>query len=518
MSNDEATLNPPKTSSGLEWGIFLIYSFLIILGVYHHEMWRDELHLWNILSYSGSLTSLVHNAAYEGHPLLWHLILWPINKISIAPHWMQLIHTAFVLGTAYLVVFKSPFKMFEKILILVSYPLLFEFGLISRNYILAVFLIFLIAIYWKNLRKNILIICLLLTLLFNTNAYAFVFACAVSAGVILFYVSEKGLHYRDSNLWIGSLLIIIGSLISIITIIPPKDASAEAGFVLNFDLQRIGFVLKNVYKGTFSFPEIGYFHFWNTFFRENKYRMASLGMAAWLGLWWHLRKDRPVLLLSGLIYAALGGFIYLSAYVGSVRHYQIYTISILFCFWIFLDRKKNYVPAGTSAPYTRFAFLAILCGQAIAGLFAYSKDLAYPFSNAKAAATFLETNYAGTPYLLMGNYHYLNTPVAGYLGQKIFSLDILQNTAYSVWRADLWNPSVYGMTDSTLLKRAAQVANAQKNKKIVWLCEYNSSVAYTEGHLKSVSLQGKNYQFLCVKVFNESIVHDENYYIYELKR
>lgn len=85
MSNDEATLNPPKTSSGLEWGIFLIYSFLIILGVYHHEMWRDELHLWNILSYSGSLTALVHNAAYEGHPLLWHLILWPINKMSIAP-------------------------------------------------------------------------------------------------------------------------------------------------------------------------------------------------------------------------------------------------------------------------------------------------------------------------------------------------------------------------------------------------------------------------------------------------
>jgi hypothetical protein len=75
---------------------------------------------------------------YEGHPGLWHLLLWVISRFTSDPIWMQVAHLLIALGIWALIWCASPFKPFEKFLLLLSYYLFGEYFVLSRNYALGV--------------------------------------------------------------------------------------------------------------------------------------------------------------------------------------------------------------------------------------------------------------------------------------------------------------------------------------------------------------------------------------------
>ena len=43
-----------------------------------HAMWRYEMQAWLLARDSQTLGDLFFNLRYEGHPALWHLLLWPL--------------------------------------------------------------------------------------------------------------------------------------------------------------------------------------------------------------------------------------------------------------------------------------------------------------------------------------------------------------------------------------------------------------------------------------------------------
>ena len=105
------------------WINVLVIAFLVLglIGVFNHEMWRDELQAWMIARDSSSLIDLYNNLRYEGHPSLWYIFLYAITRFTDNPLAMQLFHLLIASGTIYVFAKFSPFTKLQKILFTFGY-------------------------------------------------------------------------------------------------------------------------------------------------------------------------------------------------------------------------------------------------------------------------------------------------------------------------------------------------------------------------------------------------------------
>ena len=91
------------------WSAFIIYIIVAGFTIFHHELWGDELHSWNIAKASNSIADLVSNTRYEGHPPFWYSILWIVSKFTHDVSMMQWIQLIIIIIINFLILFVSPF-------------------------------------------------------------------------------------------------------------------------------------------------------------------------------------------------------------------------------------------------------------------------------------------------------------------------------------------------------------------------------------------------------------------------
>ena len=60
--------------------IFIILNFILML---YHEPWRDEIHAWTMAEFL-SIKDLFIVSRFDGHPVLWHLILMPFTNSNLS--------------------------------------------------------------------------------------------------------------------------------------------------------------------------------------------------------------------------------------------------------------------------------------------------------------------------------------------------------------------------------------------------------------------------------------------------
>ena len=121
-------------------GTFLVFG---TLGVFRHEMWRDEVQVWNLARSSSSIADLFANMRTEGHPALWHLCVYAISQLSHSPLSMQLFHLGIAAFNVYLLVKFSPFTQMQKVMMTFGYFNFFEYALIARSYAMGITFTFL---------------------------------------------------------------------------------------------------------------------------------------------------------------------------------------------------------------------------------------------------------------------------------------------------------------------------------------------------------------------------------------
>ena len=150
-----------------------LYGLLTALGLYYHEPWRDETHSWLIARLSQSLPQLFHNIRYEGHPVLWYLILYLVKPVSGKFEMAQVVHWLISGAAGWLLLTRAPFPYRVRILLLFSYFLFYEYAIIARNYAIGILLLFLIAdqFRYRRRRRGYLAVSSYLFLLFQTNVY-----------------------------------------------------------------------------------------------------------------------------------------------------------------------------------------------------------------------------------------------------------------------------------------------------------------------------------------------------------
>ena len=129
----------------LKYILFISYIVYILIGIIHHEPWRDEGQAW-LIARNLSFLDIFLNTGWEGHPFLFHFIIKPFTFLPFYPT-LHIINAIFVVIAVYILLFKNILNnfLFNAVLILNS-MLMYEYPIVARNYGLA-FMLFVYIMY-----------------------------------------------------------------------------------------------------------------------------------------------------------------------------------------------------------------------------------------------------------------------------------------------------------------------------------------------------------------------------------
>jgi len=208
--------------------VFVAATGLLAYGLARHVMWFDELQAWNIARASHSIEGLYRNLRYEGHPIAWYLALYALTRFTGDPRAMQVLELAIVAGSFALVLFRAPFSVPVRVMIVAGYCLGFEYGVISRGYGLGVLALLLVLVALARPRPAWGAALAAATLLAWTSLAGAVLTVAFAGAVAL----DPGPRSAPRRRFVlGGLLVATASAL---TCLPPSDFHAFTPSLGNF--------------------------------------------------------------------------------------------------------------------------------------------------------------------------------------------------------------------------------------------------------------------------------------------
>ncbi len=421
---------PTATAAERRWLVAALVTFAVVLAALlaHHEMWRDELQAWLLARDSGSLGQLWQNTRYEGHPLLWHLLLFPLAHATPHPAAMQGLHWVIAVGVAALILFSAPFPVAARVLLVFGYFPLYEYGAISRNYGLTVLGLW-AAFAFLARRASPLAAAGAGALAANASPMGLVLAPALAAAV--WTDVPRG---RPRLAAVGVLAAAAG--VSALQCLPPADYEHARGWVVDWQPLRAVYVGRSFATALLPVPSPE-LHFWGTsalFPSVASGRAVPVGavlaalalVAAVVAVGVAVRRSRAALAAWALGAAGLLGFAY-TKFPGATRHWGFLWVLLVGVLWLAVARGALSRRAGTLllAP----TLLAGLAGAVVAG----SWDWRAPFSGASCAAAELRRRgLDGLP--VVGGVDFASAGVAAYLpnGRLYYPASGAQGS-YIVW-------------------------------------------------------------------------------------
>lgn len=422
-------------------------SVFCVFGLYtlfHHELWYEEVHGWLFARDSFSLINLYSNLKYEGHPLLWYVLLYFVTRFTHDVLWMQLLHFIIGCGCVCIFLYCAPFTRLQKILFSFGYFPFFEYLIISRNYGIGMLFLFLYCALYKKRLEHLWLSALILGLLAHTSPIGFLLACVFSLFLIIELfaaVKKKALPFSAMRI-VSVLLLVVLLATSLVKLIPPKDHSYILDNYGYFSPERVGMVSLILVRGYVPVPHFE-MHFWNTHFlipdvvrTENgsfhinsiDYVFLSVALVITIFLFLYcvcVFVRKPVVLGIYLFGTMILLALFYMSYYGAVRHYGFLYLLFVCCVWISRYYSEQFLPirihlVSLFALRVLPVFLTALFGSHIvAGVYASYMDIQYPFSTRKAVSSYiLQHNLGG--YDVIGDLDAYMTPLALYLNKNIY--------------------------------------------------------------------------------------------------
>ena len=491
------------------FGGLIIYLVIGVYSVMHHEPWRDELHSTMIAHSSNSVGELLKNKDFEGHPALWYFVLYGLKHFTLDWRATLWLNFAFAALSVTLVLFNAPFKTHQKVLIVLGYFFVYEYGTIARNY--AIELVFLFAICATfSLRFNLkgqVLIGLLLAILMQTNLYGLIMGCLLSCfllwEIVIPMLKQKEFAKLAPILLLAGTPIIIGIVLSVLSITPPVNTGINKDHTSLMSLFRS---LSTVWSAYVPIPTFN-LHFWNEnfFYLDSVFNGHFRTPFSILLLWVVTKLLRPNKIVLTLFWTGTIIFLYftLAKYPGFLRHHGHLYIWMLVCFWLkpiiekthFYDNSK---PVKLPIVVRKYFFNGILIAQCMATIVAVYLDGKYPFSRGEDVAKYLEKH--GHEYqTIIGHEDFSSETYAAYLNKKIYHVFIQDSAFYLVFTQ---KRNVY-FEPSYIIDKVQNLF--PETEKVLLI--YNSSLEDST-HLP----------IHLVEKFEGAIVEDEQYYLYRVDR
>ena len=126
---------------------------LLYVQIWHHVLWRDELNALAIAWASPTIPSLFWHIHREGHPWLWYVILWIPSRFTQSVLVLKVVQGIVSTAIILFVALRSPFRSWEKALVLGGYFFVFEYTVLSRMYGVML-LMFILYLWWRTTRPE----------------------------------------------------------------------------------------------------------------------------------------------------------------------------------------------------------------------------------------------------------------------------------------------------------------------------------------------------------------------------
>lgn len=422
--------------------VTLAFVALGAVGIARHEMWRDEMQAWLLAAESRSLPELFHNLRYEGHPALWHVILWAINRWAQDPAAMQVLHLAIAAAAVFLFARNAPFSRPTRALFAFSYFPFYEYSVISRSYGLGLLLVLAFCSLAGRRSRSYLPLAAVLALLANASAYAWILAAALSAALVVDVLRRADLRRavaeRSGETLLALAIYAAGAGLALVQMIPPPDGGfARPGPPFPPPPQTLLLTLSTVAFSYLPIPNVGGDLTWSSLllWRLPLPATALLGTGLLAAFSVRLARTRTWLFL----YAAgtLALFALISCvYFGWLRHHGHHVLLLIACLW--LARSEEAREKGEASRREPLLILLLVL-QVAAGVTLWALDLALPFSTARAAAGFVASpELAGMPIVAAPDY--VGTPVSGYLGRPLLNLELGREGTFVLWNQERAKP------------------------------------------------------------------------------
>ena len=512
----------------------LVLAFLSLgsIGVMNHEMWRDELVGWLVVRDGSSIGDVLTNLkSSPGHTLAWHLCLYVLSRFTRNPVAMQLWHLTLAAIVIYLLARFSPFTKLQKVLLSFGYFFVYEYAVISRMYVLGVLFLFCFCALYHTRRKGFFLLSVILFLLANTSAYGVIIA--VSLGLTVLFecvIDNTRLRSSPSGRWdlAASLLVFaLGIVSAALQIVPLRDEGSAMIWTPGIRARWIVETLTVIWRSYIPLPNVFTYQFWNTnILMDGPWKLPaavcaalSLGLLAFFVV---SLAGKPVPLFLYLVgTVAILSFSYIVPYIrllSGVRHHGHLFVLLVACLWIASHYRAAPVSnrflqsvSHSSNRYGHKLVMFMLCTHVAAGATAYGADLLNPFSASKDAARFIKDQQM-EDMLIVGTQDYAVSPLAALLDREIFYLESGRFGSFIVEdkkRKQKVNPREIPGKVSALL--------SQRKTDILLVVNYNLAPLFVE-EWGSARTHDLNFTIEGLSAFTRSIVPDEQYYLYLIRR
>jgi hypothetical protein len=431
------------------WAVAVGVAYLVIIAAatFHHELWRDEWQAWLIARDSTTLADLLFNIRHEGHPPGWYLPLFALAQLTRNPLAMQLLHVALAAGGAYLLARFAPIPRYQKLLILGSYFIAYEYAVVARAYALGVVGLFLFCAAARERERHIAMLACGLLLLAGSTVYGLLLAGAAGGAVAVDLVMVRRQEHRvlgPRSRRVAAAM--AGVAIALLVLLYP---AAERYLATRWNpegaLSRwaIAATTTDVGAAYLPFPNLAAGQIWSSHFLVLDSR-ASLAIALAIsaaifvtGILMFARKPAVLFFYTAgsLSLLAFNHFVF----AGSLRHIgQLFLVFVASLWLARLPLYKWRLPKPLkrwTGVHTRGAHVLIgvvFTVQLASTAVLYAADLRRPFSNATMAADVLRRpELIDLP--LAASAAPAASPIAGLLDRPIHYLDIGRPSTFVPW-------------------------------------------------------------------------------------
>ncbi len=397
---------------------------IIVYKLSFHELWKDEWQAW-LVSRDLGLGNMLAFLNYEGHPSLWYLYLKAWTVLPIQEHiLLQVAHGTLVVITFYYLFMRIKLPSLWKVLISLSYFVVFEYGVINRGYILVI-LLSLMALDMIIRGNRSWILGLVILLLCQSEAYGVIIAAVITVYILLNEEGKKLIFDKKILLWS-----IAGFLLFVLTVFPRGN---EDDFTRAYNQQSLSTeVIHESIQG----------HLANVFAIGLIDDTASNGVSLigfilslvvlFILVWIFVRDRRSLLtILFGLLSFILFGILIFS---GGVRQWGM--VYLLFILILILSHCNN-----SNWSLSRYTLVIVLMiSPMIHGVRALITDAQIPFSNAQMMGLFIKEKVPdNVPVVVINKFE--TAPVGAYADRPLYELPSGETFTYFKWLEKVYIPT-----------------------------------------------------------------------------
>ncbi len=450
--------------------LYVFYIIILAAGMYHHEMWRDELQAWSIARDSTNFLDLYKNLRYEGTPGLWHLCLFFLSRVTRNPVVMQIFHFLIASVTTALILYKTKLPSILKAFYIVGYFSLFEYGVISRNYALGLLFAVLVAIEMAKNSQNYIKMAVFAVFMGFTSIHGLLLSVCVIPYILIDNTKTFKLQgfidtLRKSLLPIA--IIVLGIALSYLSALPPKDGTPNELFRTYKDKKLFMETFSSMWYSYVPIP-IERVNFWNSNLVTNLSTSFQLSVAL-LFITATLLIKRPKLLVFYLSSTFLILFFSYTKFSGTLRHWGHLYVAFLMVLTAFYGKNETTNTRLNTAHKWVFTLFvsSVFITQAFAGVKAMRLEIMYPFSAGKETAKFISENYPER-FIIADDQVYVND-VGMYLDEPTYSTLLEEKSSFAVWKQNI----KYGREDTgRTIKKGLELREKMPETKILLVTSY----------------------------------------------